>query len=408
MKRAGHNSGSFFGGKRMDEILSKRMDEMAKISFECSCGRTHTLDIDKLIMGQGVIKRLPEILEDFKEKKIYMLSDNHTYQAAGEKVYEVLCNSGFQVKSVVLDSGGNVLIPDEKAVGKMFMELEENTGMITAVGSGTLNDMAKYMSARTKIPYTIVCTAPSMDGYASSGAPLMNGGRKISYNAVLPYAIVGDTDVMKKAPMRMIHAGYGDVIGKLTALADWKLSHELTGEYYCETIVKLVQKAIDKVVENRQKLARREEEAVLYLIEALTLTGVAMGLIGVSRPASGAEHMLSHYWEMAVIARGENPELHGIKVGIATPLIAEVFDEMQDLLPDSVKAMAPSAKYIQKIMTEAGAPLHPTEAGIDKNLFYHGLLEGNTVRERYSILDFAVKEGRMEKIAEGLTKRFYL
>lgn len=83
------------------------------------------------------------------------------------------------------------MIPDEKAVGKMFMELEAGTGMIVAVGSGTLNDMAKYMSSRTKIPYTIVCTAPSMDGYASSGAPLMNGGRKISYTATLAYAIVG-------------------------------------------------------------------------------------------------------------------------------------------------------------------------------------------------------------------------
>lgn len=81
-----------------------------------------------------------------------------------------------------------------------------------------------------------------MDGYASSGAPLMNGGRKISYTATLPYAIIGDTDIMKNAPMKMILAGYGDIIGKLTALADWKLSHEITGEYYCETIVKLVQK----------------------------------------------------------------------------------------------------------------------------------------------------------------------
>ena len=101
------------------------------------------------------------------------------YRAAGRKVKEVLEDADFQVKCTVLDSGDQILIPDEKAVGKMFMELEAGTGMIVADGSGTLNDMAKYMSSRTKIPYTIVCTAPSMDGYASSGAPLMNGGRKI-------------------------------------------------------------------------------------------------------------------------------------------------------------------------------------------------------------------------------------
>lgn len=391
----------------MDEILNMQINDMAKVEFECSCGRKHFLDIDKIVMGQGVISRLPEILSDYVKEKIYILYDQNTYRAAGRKVKEVLEDADFQVKCTVLDSGDQILIPDEKAVGKMFMELEAGTGMIVAVGSGTLNDMAKYMSSRTKIPYTIVCTAPSMDGYASSGAPLMNSGRKISYTATLPYAIAGDTDVMKNAPMRMIHAGYGDIIGKLTCLADWRLSHELTGEYYCETIVKLVQKAIKKVVDHRKGLEERQEEAVRYLIEALTLTGVAMGLAGNSRPASGAEHMLSHYWEMKVIARGENPELHGIKVGIATPVIAEVFDEMQDLLPESVKEMAPSADQIKTLMKEAGAPIKPQEAGLDKDLFYRGILEGNTVRDRFSILDLAVKENRIERIARKITDEYY-
>lgn len=391
----------------MDEILNMQINDMAKVEFECSCGRKHFLDIDKIVMGQGVISRLPEILSDYVKEKIYILCDQNTYRAAGRKVKEVLEDADFQVKCTVLDSGDQILIPDEKAVGKMFMELEAGTGMIVAVGSGTLNDMAKYMSSRTKIPYTIVCTAPSMDGYASSGAPLMNGGRKISYTATLAYTIVGDTDVMKEAPMRMILAGYGDIIGKLTCLADWRLSHELTGEYYCETIVKLVQKAIQKVVDHRKGLEQRQEEAVRYLIEALTLTGVAMGLAGNSRPASGAEHMLSHYWEMKVIARGENPELHGIKVGIATPVIAEVFDEMQDLLPESVKEMAPSADQIKTLMKEAGAPIKPQEAGLDKDLFYRGILEGNTVRDRFSILDLAVKENRIERIARKITDEYY-
>ena len=391
----------------MNEILNMKINDMAKTEFECSCGRKHFLDINKIIMGRDVIRRLPEILSDYAKDKIYILCDQNTYKAAGQKVKETLEGADFQVKCNVLNSGNQILIPDEKAVGKMFMELEAGTGMIVAVGSGTLNDMAKYMSSRTKIPYTIVCTAPSMDGYASSGAPLMNGGRKISYTATLAYAIVGDTDVMKEAPMRMILAGYGDIIGKLTCLADWRLSHELTGEYYCETIVKLVQKAIQKVVDHRKGLEQRQEEAVRYLIEALTLTGVAMGLAGNSRPASGAEHMLSHYWEMKVIARGENPELHGIKVGIATPVIAEVFDEMQDLLPESVKEMAPSADQIKTLMKEAGAPIKPQEAGLDKDLFYRGILEGNTVRDRFSILDLAVKENRIERIARKITDEYY-
>lgn len=392
----------------MNEILNMNINEMANISFDCSCGKTHHLDIRKIVMGSNVISELPSILEDFKRKKIYILSDNNTWKAAGEKVYHTLKGNHFDVSSTMIERDENILIPDEKAVGEMFMGLPADTGMIISVGSGTLNDMAKYMSSRTKIPYTIVCTAPSMDGYASSGAPLMNGGRKISYTATLPYAIIGDTDIMKNAPMKIILAGYGDIIGKLTALADWKLSHEITGEYYCETIVKLVQKAINKVVDTRFDLAKRDEDAIFYLIEALILTGVAMGLIGVSRPASGAEHMLSHYWEMAVIATGKNPELHGIKVGIATPIITKIFDKMKDTLPESVFKVAPSAKYTTQLLRDVNAPINPQEAGIDNDLFYRSILEGNTVRKRYSILDYAVKHGNIEKIADEITRNYYM
>lgn len=391
----------------MNKILNMNINDMNNVSFQCSCGKTHHLDISCIQIGKNVISELPSILRDFKNKKIYILSDNNTWKAAGEKVYHLLKGNHFEVISTMIDRGKNILIPDEKAVGEMFMGLPVDTGMIVSVGSGTLNDMAKYMSSRTKIPYTIVCTAPSMDGYASSGAPLMNGGRKISYNATLPYAIVGDTEIMKHAPMKMILAGYGDIIGKLTALADWKLSHEITGEYYCETIVNLVQKAVDKVVNTRFDLANRDDDAICYLIEALILTGVAMGLIGVSRPASGAEHMLSHYWEMAVIASGKNPELHGIKVGIATPIIARIFDEMKDQLPESVTDMAPSAQYVTQLLKDVNAPVLPKDAEIDKDLFYHSILEGNTVRERYSILDYAVKYGDIRKIAEELTNSFF-
>ena len=143
----------------MNEILNMNINEMANISFDCSCGKTHHLDIRKIVMGSNVISELPSILEDFKRKKIYILSDNNTWKAAGEKVYHTLKGNHFDVSSTMIERDENILIPDEKAVGEMFMGLPADTGMIISVGSGTLNDMAKYMSSRTKIPYTIVCTA---------------------------------------------------------------------------------------------------------------------------------------------------------------------------------------------------------------------------------------------------------
>ena len=84
-----------------------------------------------------------------------------------------------------------------------------------------------------------------------------------------------------------------------------------------------------------------------------------MGLIGASRPASGAEHMLSHYWEMEFIARKKYPELHGIKVGIATPIIAEIFEIMGDEIPDAAKKLAPSRGYVEGLLKTVGAPVSP-------------------------------------------------
>lgn len=391
----------------MDEILNATLEEMGTISFDCSCGKHHQMSIEKLIMGKGVLSRICEIAEPFRNGKILMVSDNHTYDAAGEKVLELLEGDEFQVKNLILDSGDGILIPDESVVGKVLLNVEKETNLLIGVGSGSINDTVKYISSRTKIPYVIVCTAPSMDGYVADGAPLILEGRKISFEATLPYGVLGDTDIMKHAPQRMIQAGFGDVLGKLTALADWKLAKELNGDYYCETCVTLVERALLKVISRVDGLAKREDEAILFLIEALNLTGVAMGLLGISRPASGAEHMLSHYWEMDFIVKGKFPELHGIKVGIATPIIAEIFDIMKDDIPKEIMEDAPQKEYCEDLLRRVEAPVSPREIGIDRELFYQSILKGNTVRNRYSILQLAVDKGKINEIAQQVTNRIY-
>lgn len=391
----------------MDEILNATLEEMGTISFDCSCGKHHQMSIEKLIMGKGVLSRICEIAEPFRNGKILMVSDNHTYDAAGEKVLELLEGDEFQVKNLILDSGDGILIPDESVVGKVLLNVEKETNLLIGVGSGSINDTVKYISSRTKIPYVVVCTAPSMDGYVADGAPLILEGRKISFEATLPYGVLGDTDIMKHAPQRMIQAGFGDVLGKLTALADWKLAKELNGDYYCETCVTLVERALLKVISRVDGLAKREDEAILFLIEALNLTGVAMGLLGISRPASGAEHMLSHYWEMDFIAKGKFPELHGIKVGIATPIIAEIFDIMKDDIPKEIMEDAPQKEYCEDLLRRVEAPVSPREIGIDRELFYQSILKGNTVRNRYSILQLAVDKGRINELAQQVTNRIY-
>ena len=132
-----------------------------------------------------------------------------------------------------------------------------------------------------------------------------------------------------------------------------------------------------------------------------------MGLIGVSRPASGAEHMLSHYWEMYYIAHNRFPELHGIKVGLATPIIAEVFEKMRDQVPAEAMEACPSREEVEKLLRAAGAPVLPTDIGIERELFCESMLGAYKVRKRYSILQLALDTGRLEACTKEITERIY-
>ncbi|EDS72499.1 sn-glycerol-1-phosphate dehydrogenase [Anaerofustis stercorihominis] len=391
----------------MKNILEMSINEMSNLDFECKCGKRHSLPIKEICIKNNALDELNRVLSTFKDKKIFIFSDENTYNAAGEKTVKILKNNNHTFKNFIIPNSKEILIPNEKVLGRLFMELENDTELIIAIGSGTINDLGKYLSVKTKIPYIIICTAPSMDGYASDGSPLICDGYKISFEATLPYAIIGDVNIMKNAPDELIRAGFGDIVGKITALMDWKLSNILTGEYICETCITLTERAIQRVIDSADKLMNRDEKSVQYLLEALTFTGVAMGLVGVSRPASGAEHMISHYWEMDFIKRNKYPYLHGIKVGIATPIVLELFELMKEELPKEVFKYKYDKKDVIKLLKAVGAPTLPSEIEIDRDLFYKSMIGAYKVRNRYSIFEYAVKRGKIDEYSKIITEKIY-
>jgi glycerol-1-phosphate dehydrogenase [NAD(P)+] len=154
------------------------------------------------------------------------------------------------------------------------------------------------------------------------------GGMKVTVSAKVPAAIFADTDVLKNAPMDMIQAGYGNIVGKFSALNDWRLSHIVNGEYFCQEIYDLTFEMVHKTLELGQGLIRREEHSVKVLMEALVIVGIAMSFAGSSRPASGSEHHLSHYFEITGIVRGEDYFPHGIDVAYSTVITAALREKL--------------------------------------------------------------------------------
>ncbi len=289
---------------------------------DCECGKKHNCDIKYVYIEKNAARRLCEVCSEYRQ--ILLVADENTFCAAGEAVTEALSQ---KIMKKVVFSGKEILIPDETAIETVESQLA-STDLILGIGSGVIQDLCKYVSFGKRIPYVIYATAPSMDGYASNGAAMITGGMKVTYPAGLPLAIVADTDVLKNAPIEMIKAGYGDVIGKFSALNDWKLSRCVNGEYFCEYIYNLTYEQIERTISLADGILKRDEESVKTLTEALVVIGILMSFAGSSRPASGSEHHLSHFFEITGILDDTDYLPHGIDVAFSTFETAKVREKI--------------------------------------------------------------------------------
>ncbi|MCU6713123.1 iron-containing alcohol dehydrogenase [Paenibacillus sp. J5C_2022] len=516
------------------DLLQRSLEEWTASSLNCECGVHHRVELRKVVLEEGALGRVHDVLEELKlGGRLFLLSDQVTYEVAGRSVQEHLSDKGHEVASCILR--GKPVYADELALGQALVELPLGTNCIVAAGSGTLNDIARYLSYKLDIPYIIVATAPSMDGFASGGSPLIIDGFKVTYHAVSPVAIVGDLTLLGQAPAPMIAAGVGDMLGKLTALADWQLASVVEEEHYCPLIADMMMQAVEACAEQAARLGsgaglvsdmasgteggaglasaaesgagtasgvvseagltsaaesgsdrgsedvveskvereldvcaenrRVDATAIKRLMEGLILSGIAMGMLGNSRPASGSEHHLSHYWEMKHALRGLPPELHGLKVGVATLMILQMYDRLLELdarelamaaktpeelarwekdiyegygplavdlvkankvmfLPqeeldvrmkrlherwDGLKrqlaACLEFVPYAQRILEQAGAALHPSDLNITKQDSAYALRYAKEVRSRYTILQLADQLGLLEQWSEEISER---
>ena len=253
----------------------------------CACGKTHNVAIDAVVTGSGAVKRLPEFVSQYGSKP-FVVADVNTYAAAGEQVCQILQAAQIPYGSFIFRE--KALEPDEKAVGAAFMHYDKSCDVILGVGSGVINDICKILSNLTAKPYIIVATAPSMDGYASATSSMSRDGVKVSLNSRCADVIIGDTEILKRAPMHMLQSGLGDMLAKFVSIAEWRIAHIITGEYYCESVAGLIRDAVKKCVDNAQGLLEREDNAVEAVFEGLVIGGVAMAYAGGSRPAPGGEH----------------------------------------------------------------------------------------------------------------------
>ena len=241
----------------------------------CECGKDHICPIESVVIGEKAFDCLPALVE--KYSNILVVADRNTYAVCGEAVEKKLAS---RRADTLIYSTESVLVPNETAIAELKAHVTQATDLIIGVGSGVINDLCKHVSFDCGLPYYIVATAPSMDGYASKGAALILDGMKVTLNADVPKAIIADVNILKNAPFEMIQAGYGDIIGKYSCLNDWKLANLVNGEYHCEFVMNATYEAVEKTVRLADGLNKRKSDAVCALMEALVAVGILMAYVG--------------------------------------------------------------------------------------------------------------------------------
>lgn len=317
--------------------------------YPCGCGKRHTTALRTYLFGPGVLWQLPRVLQKEKVLRPFVICDEHTDLAAGRRIRHVLEEAGIPCTSFRFRPQPKPLEPDEHAVGSLCFAFDPTCDVIIAAGSGVINDCGKVLAHAVGRPSIAVATAPSMDGYASDNASMIQKGVKVSLYGTCPVAILADTDILQTAPEEMLKAGMGDMLAKHISLCEWRISHLVTGEYFCPEIAGLMRAALGRVRSHADGLMARKAEALRFVMEGLVLSGVAMSFAKVSRPASGVEHYFSHLWEMKTLQGLARPSLHGVQVGVGTCLALRLFDRIKSLQPSRAKAET----WIQAFSREA-------------------------------------------------------
>lgn len=419
------------------------------------------MDTKISVVEKGAIARVGALfIEAFGHSPALVVSDGNTLGVGGFALIQSLEQRGIQVRQCCFAALPQVYA-DEHSIERVRLSLEQDASIAIALGSGTLNDITKRASYEMDRPYMVVATAPSVDGYTSFGAAVAIKGFKQTLPCNAPTAVVADTTILCSSPMPMIASGFGDCMAKFTAGADWIVADQVGLHPIREDVWTMVQTPLRGVYAAYKGVANRDPRSVGILFDALSASGFAMQVMHDSRPASGAEHLISHIWEMQHLEKDGLPVSHGFKVAVGTLAMsylyemlfqmdfssimqrkAESWEERQESIersfsfaPALLDQIIPIAKSkfisgddliarrkaimialphilrrcsvylppfreLKQAMAEVGCPLTYTDINTTKESLLHAIRAAQMIRNRYTLLDLLYEAGYLDEALE--------
>jgi glycerol-1-phosphate dehydrogenase [NAD(P)+] len=348
-------------------------------------------DTDDVVIGAGAVDQVAEVFtRTFGDRQAVVVADENTWDVAGGKVHELLEAAGVGQVEPYRFPDNTFVYADYENIKLLIESFRGHDAIPVAVGSGSLNDIVKRAAGELERRYMNVSTAASMDGYTAFGAAITVEGYKQTLSCPAPKAVVADLEILRTAPPNMTASGYGDLLGKIPAGADWIMADALGVEPINQSVWKLVQGPLHNSVGRPAELAAGDQEALDNLIEGLIMSGLAMQAASSSRPASGAEHQFSHLWEMEGLGHDWKPPLsHGFKVGLGSIAIAALYErvlerDLANLDVDALKANWPSPEQVEAAVRATHTTPGLDEAAVKESLAKH--IDADALGERLTKL----------------------
>lgn len=303
----------------------------------CTCGGAHPAPTATLYCGEDACQIMAEDCSAvYADRPVLLLDDPNTRRVAGAQLLSQLIRCGVNVRHYPLPDNVHA---DDLMIDQIRAACE-GIALIVSVGSGTINDLGKYSAHLEGIDFWTLPTAPSMNGYTSGIAAIKVRGVKRTLPALSPKRLYALPSVIQQAPIKLRQAGFCDVLAKVVSDIDWQAESLLFSGSYCGLPSALMTAVEHSYAAVPEAIGSGDQVATMGLFNGLLISGVAMSLAGSSAPASGGEHLFSHFWDMREPITGREPELHGLQVGLGIILSAACYRRLAALRADDLTARA--------------------------------------------------------------------
>ena len=344
---------------------------------------SHIINLPRrVVIGCAVLNEIAKHIDELGlGRRLLIVSGSSATRKYANMVREILSDAHFSVWNVEVKDAN---IDEVERVSSIAHEIRAE--VVLGIGGGKALDIAKTVAMKNNAKFVSVPTAPSHDGIVSPFASLKGRNRLTSIKTVMPSLVIADIEIIAQAPRRLIIAGCGDLIGKFSAILDWRLAHRLRGEYYGEYAASLALLSAQHVLKYSSMYALKKipVEALRALVEALISSGIAMGIAGSTRPASGSEHLFAHALDMVA----GFPALHGEEVGVGTIMMLYLHGR--------------NWRKVRNVLKRIGAPVSARELGVRDVDIVRALTIAHTIRpDRYTILG---EKGLTWEAAERLAR----